>query len=269
MFLSSTTDKVQLTTSGSADITYNTHYAKGSVASGELKITGADNKVGLITSGTDTDISGSPAGSDDRWAIDGIEVCNIHATTANTVTITLIKAGGTARQMIKVTLQAGEKLTYSNNGVWFVYDSSGGVKMGAISASDTQQGLIQIAVQSDLEAGSSLTLAVTPGRQHYHPSAVKCWGFTTGGGTPALDSGSYNVTSITDTATGRLTVTIANDFSSANWCGSVTCTCATNANRITSLVSKAAGSVILEASSAATTLADPGTGWDWQFVGDL
>lgn len=137
------------------------------------------------------------------------------------------------------------------------------------AASDTVAGLLEVADQTEQEAGSSTTRAVSPGRQHFHLSACKCFGFTTGGGTPALHANSYNVTSITDTATGRLTVTIGNDFSSANWCGVLGGTCATNANRLWSLVSKAAGSVILEASSATTTLADPGTGWDWAFFGDL
>ncbi len=136
------------------------------------------------------------------------------------------------------------------------------------AASDTVAGVMEMAVQSEQETATDVVRAVSPGRQQYHPSALKCWGFTSGAGTPLLDAGSYNVTSITDTATGRLTVTIGVDFSSANWCGTCTCTCLTNANRMTSLVTKAAGSVILEASSATTTLADPGVGWDWQFSGD-
>ncbi len=64
------------------------------------------------------------------------------------------------------------------------------------------------------EAGSSAAVNVTPSVQHRHPSAAKCWGnFDFAGGTNA----SYNITSITDTATGRITVTIGTDFSSANW----------------------------------------------------
>jgi hypothetical protein len=125
-----------------------------------------------------------------------------------------------------------------------------------------------VATQADQETGTSLVKFVSPGRQQSHLSALKAFGFTTGAGTPVLHANSYNITSITDTATGRLTVTIATDFSSANWAGTVTCTCATNANRMASMVSKAAGTVILESSSAATTLADPGVGWDWAFYGD-
>lgn len=70
------------------------------------------------------------------------------------------------------------------------------------------------ATQSDQESASSTTLIVTPGQQQFHPSAGKCWGYVTvSGGTPTLQLG-YNTTSITDTGTGQLTVTIATDFSS-------------------------------------------------------
>ena len=73
------------------------------------------------------------------------------------------------------------------------------------------------ATQADQETGSINTEFVTPGIQQFHPSAAKCWGFTIGGGTPVLTAPSYNMTSITDTGVGILTVTIATDFSSANY----------------------------------------------------
>jgi hypothetical protein len=58
---------------------------------------------------------------------------------------------------------------------------------------------------------------VTSGRQHFHPSAAKCWLYATvPAGVPQNDA-SYNITSVTDTAVGQLTITIATDFSSALW----------------------------------------------------
>lgn len=90
------------------------------------------------------------------------------------------------------------------------------------AASDTAAGKIEIADQAELEAGTDTGKAVTPGRQHFHPGHPKFWAFVTvSGGTPTLQD-NYNVTSITDTGTGRLTVTIATDFSSANWAPQVT-----------------------------------------------
>lgn len=152
-----------------------------------------------------------------------------------------------------------------------VTDNGGGeasVTFDLAAASDTLAGVAEIATQAEQETGTDVVRIVTPGRQVFHQSAAKCWGFTTGAGSPSLNAQSFNMTSITDTATGRLTVTIATDFSSSAWVGVAMCGCATNANRMTSSVSKAAGSVILEASSATATLADPGTGWDWVFFGD-
>lgn len=82
---------------------------------------------------------------------------------------------------------------------------------------DANAGGLSAASQAQQEAGSSTAVAVTPGRQHYHPSAAKFWGYVTySGGTPTLQT-SFNVTSITDGGTGVLTVTIATDFSSANY----------------------------------------------------
>lgn len=86
------------------------------------------------------------------------------------------------------------------------------------AASDTATGVLEIAVQSEMETASSTTLAVTPGRQQFHPGHPKFWlQATVSGGIPALTT-SYNVTSISDDSNGTLGVTIATDFSSANWC---------------------------------------------------
>lgn len=82
-------------------------------------------------------------------------------------------------------------------------------------------GGLSAATQAEQEAGASTAVATTPGRQQYHPSAAKCWAFVTySGSTPTL-AASYNITSITDTGVGDLTITIATDFSSASWSSSV------------------------------------------------
>lgn len=73
-----------------------------------------------------------------------------------------------------------------------------------------------VASQADMEAASSITKFVSPGRQTFHPATSKCWANIVGAGTSI--SASYNITSITDTGTGDVAITIATDFSSANWC---------------------------------------------------
>jgi len=86
----------------------------------------------------------------------------------------------------------------------------------AESASDTMRGTQENAVQSEMESASSTTLNVVPGRQQFHPSACKCWGKFNGTGTVSLDA-NYNTTSLTDDGTGKYTITIATDMSSANY----------------------------------------------------
>jgi hypothetical protein len=70
------------------------------------------------------------------------------------------------------------------------------------------------AAQADQEAASSAGKLVTPSVQHFHPSASKCWLKCDNAGNV---NASYNITSITDTGTGQVTVTVATDFSSAHY----------------------------------------------------
>ncbi len=74
------------------------------------------------------------------------------------------------------------------------------------------------ATQAIQELGTDTSVAVTPGVQHYHPSAAKCWAFVSGapGTVPQLVT-SYNIDSIADTSLGHITFTIGTDFSSASW----------------------------------------------------
>ena len=125
------------------------------------------------------------------------------------------------------------------------------------------------ASQAEEEAASSTTVFTTPGRQHFHPGVAKCWGtVTVSAGTPTLNA-NYNLTSITDTATGRLTVTIGNDFSSANYSAVQGLNdVADSARRLFAITSKAAGSFEMRASSTAGTLLDP-DGWEFACFGDI
>lgn len=70
--------------------------------------------------------------------------------------------------------------------------------------------------QTTQEAASSNTVFVTPGVQKYHPSAAKAWVLFNGTGTVAI-TGSYNVSSITDTNVGNYTVNFTTAFSGATY----------------------------------------------------
>jgi hypothetical protein len=131
-----------------------------------------------------------------------------------------------------------------------------------------------LASQSDQETATSTTKYVSPGKQHNHPSAAKFWAMATvASNVPTLQV-SFNVTSITDTNTGQLTITIATDFSSANWCCQVSVEKATTAlttadARLPFVRSggQAAGTILAgctDSVSTTTAVKDPGV---WHVAG--
>ena len=70
------------------------------------------------------------------------------------------------------------------------------------------------ATHAEMEAASSTTTTVTPGRTVYHPGVAKAWLMFYHSTTVAA---SYNITSVANTATGQYTITIATDFSGADY----------------------------------------------------
>lgn len=129
-------------------------------------------------------------------------------TGASTRTITVYRpedgstvTAATTRDIL--TLLANETCEWTPAG-WVNYDSNGREYSVTIAAT-----------QADQETGTSLATFVSPGVQQYHPSACKAWLEC---GVAADITASYNITSLTDTGTGVVTITIATDFSSANYC---------------------------------------------------
>lgn len=84
-----------------------------------------------------------------------------------------------------------------------------------------------VATQAEQETGSSTITVVTPGRQHFHPSAAKGWlsaycnatvyNVTGTSGTSGAPPASYNVTSIADAGTGGITVNWDTNFSGTEY----------------------------------------------------
>jgi len=181
-----TTTKIQLVTSSTADIDVHVSGVENT-----NPVTGDPEQISQatqITTATTTDILAVPGASEARNA-KLINARNKHASSSNVVTLQENR-NGTLITLGACTLLAGEWFTF-NEGVFFHYDANGGVYGQGVPA----------ATQADMEAGTSTTTFVTPGTQHFHPGHPKCWGkATVSGGTPTLQT-SYNVTSITDTAT--------------------------------------------------------------------
>ncbi len=73
------------------------------------------------------------------------------------------------------------------------------------------------ASQAQMEAASSTTTYVSPGRTQYHPGVAKAWCYVTvSGGSPTL-AANHNVASITDNGTGDFTVNFTTAFATANY----------------------------------------------------
>lgn len=121
------------------------------------------------------------------------------------------------------------------------------------------------AVAAEMEAGTELLVAVPPGLQHRHPGHPKFWGYATvSGGVPTLRT-SFNVTSISDTGTGQLTVTIATDFSGVNWAPfGHAGTDGGSGLRGTQVSTQAAGSCRLDCVNTTPNFQDPES---WSFFG--
>lgn len=143
----------------------------------------------------------------------------------------------------------------------------------AESATVSFAGTIKLADQSAQETGTSATQAVLPSVQQYHPSAVKVWGkAAVSAGVPSL-SASYNITSITDSGQGDLTVTIATDFSSADWAclATVETTSASNGDRLVQIKNsgQTAGTVEFTTTTKndSSNPSDP-SAWHWTGLGD-
>ena len=114
----------------------------------------------------------------------------------------------------------------------------------AHAATDSAAGIQRNATQAEMEAGTSVVLSVTPGRQHHHLAHPKAWLYATvAGGTPTATN-SYNIGGISDTNVGVLTITIDVHFSSANW-ASFAGVGAGGEGGGQTFTSKAAGSVVV------------------------
>jgi len=134
--------------------------------------------------------------------------------------------------------------------------ATGTPTFGAANLTGTSLPSGLVASQSAQETGTSTVLAVTPGVQQYHASACKCWIYVTQSGTQTIQA-SYNVTSISDGGTGITSVTIATDFSSANYAIVLGININTGvAARLINYDSKAAGSFSMNAGSNPTTGTD-------------
>lgn len=209
LLLRANTDDLELVTSATADI--EVHLSAMQIDGSTPPVVQPAPNLGplaSITTATTTqivDTSGITSGHNVN--IKHLNICNNHASTSCDVTVQ-VNDGTNTTVLCKVTLLAGEELVFTQAGLWVHYDVNGGM----------YPALGNIATQAEMEAGTSLTVVVPPGRVQYHPGVAKFWGkFGTTGNTVA----GYNVDSPTDQGTGDIIVNVTTDFSSTSWCSLV------------------------------------------------
>src|SRR5690606_20427268 len=128
-------------------------------------------------------------------------------------------------------------------------------------ATTSVAGVVELATGAEVKAASDTTRPVTPGLQRLHPAHPKAWGVVTvSSGTPRLRD-SYNISGITDSGEGRLTVTLDNDFADDNYAIIATAMSSTGGGDIISVQvwqgTQAAGSFQLSSRTGNNNSRDP------------
>ena len=179
----------------------------------------AVNEISIQNRATGSNPIISASGDDTNIGIDlqakGTGVINIPGTSAASAEIRLFEDTDNGTNYIGIkapaALTANTTFTEPNgDGAANTFKLTNG--SGTLSWS-TLTGVA--ATQAEQETGTSTTVPVTPGRQHFHPSAVKGWVMAN---TAGASVASYDVSSITDNGAGDATVNWATALSTANYC---------------------------------------------------
>lgn len=163
-------------------------------------------------------------------------VTSVSVTTANGVSGAVVTP--TTTPAISLTLGAITPTSVAASGV-----ISGATVGGAL-----------VAAKTDMEAASSLVLAVTPGRVQNHPGVAKVSAQITGFATAfTINAGAYGIAtgtgSISQTGTGATVLTFATPFASTNYRCQVTVTSATTVFGTASKTSAGTATIITVTSS--------------------
>ena len=188
----------------------------------------------VITVSNGDGVSGNPT----------ITIASTYAGQTSIVTLGTVSTGTWQSTVIDSTYggtgvnNAGRTLTISGNSGTINFQSAGmtlgmtGSGTGNLafasgmtlsipataSVQGTNTGDQVAASQNEQETGSSTTVFVAPGRQQYHASAAKAWCVFDGTAGTISNAASYNMDAPTDNGTGDYTLNWTTDFSSGNYC---------------------------------------------------
>lgn len=221
-----------------------TNYAGWLVTTGDFEIKTAATNV-AITAGGAADVN-LTAGNDVNAQCDALR---------------LSSSGGGGFLILDESSASTPSVT-AGKGMFWVKNDAPNVPMFT-GDDNVDHELLAFASQLQQEAGTNNTVSVTPAVQQFHPSAAKAWCLSAPGSSILA---SYNITSATDTTTGKVVYTIATDFSSSAWvvAASQTGTLSSTSALFIEVAARAAGSLTLESTNGSGTLTDP---VQWEFVG--
>jgi hypothetical protein len=143
MIFSATTDKLQLTTSSTAGIDVLVNYADMDTTTKAVTV---GRQLTKITTATTTDIMAAPASGFSR-KYTHISISNIHASTANTLTL-IYDANATDYTIESATLAAGERMSYAEGRGMRFFDSQGREKVPTQPRASGNATVAQIASHS-------------------------------------------------------------------------------------------------------------------------
>lgn len=193
-----------------------------------------------------------------EFSRDGVPTANDGAALGNTSQMwsdLFLASGGV------INFNNGDvTVTHSANTLAFAGASSGYTFDAAVTVTGAVSGSTatgsMVASQAEQETGTATNKLVTPGRQHFHPSAAKTWARVTNGGGTVTVASSFNVTSATDGGVGQVTINITTGFSSSSWAYSLAATEAGFNGATIQSLSQAAGSISIASYNSSATLTD-------------
>jgi len=199
ILLTSTSDVLSVVTDAVADVEVHASWVDHLAG----VVTPGRTNTASITSAATTTIVGSPAASTQR----NVRGLSLHNNSSSVTVLVVIQHydGAYTLTLVSASLAPAESLVFDDSGRWTKY---------AADKSETPLS-IAAASRSQMETGTNVEYAVTPGRQHYHPGHPKCWVKCNYNGSTMA---AYNIASVTDTSVGQCAPQIATDFTSASWC---------------------------------------------------
>lgn len=194
--------------------------AKNLVKNGSTALAAGDIATGMfcqiVYDGTNFQYTSVRAGTMARQNADAVAITGGTATLNNTgLSIKDTDATHALGIVPGSNLTANRTLTVTTGDADRTVTLSGNLTVSSnATISGTNTGDTAAATQAEMEAASSTAVMVTPGRQQFHPGAIKAWVTFNSSGTITAN---YNFSSVTRNSTGQFTAVMATAMSSTSY----------------------------------------------------